>query len=400
MTTNQPRSTGHVEIRQRKSGPVYYAKLKLPDGSQPRRRLGKVWSKRSAPPAGYLTYDQAVQRLAAIKAGDDPLVNVEPSHITFERACEEHLRWLRDEKQRKPSTLTDYRNVIHADLIRVLGATTPIEEITTAHVESLKAELLGRVSHTTTRKVLVILHAIMARAKRRGWIATNPCEHAERVTVKRSEDTITLEVEQVLAVARAAATEQLGRLIVVAAFTGLRQGELLALRWRDVDFSGALVHVRRNYTHGGEDLPKSNRRRSVPLSDQAAVALDTESRRDRFTTSDDLVFPNAVGDHANADQVRDGFYAALDAAGLGHLRTAAPELGRKAIVFHDLRHTFGTLCVRNGIDVVRIQKWMGHSDLATTQRYLHAAPAHDDAARLTAAFGGPAPAVEPTEVRA
>jgi integrase len=55
-------------------------------------------------------------------------------------------------------------------------------------------------------------------------------------------------------------------------------------------------------------------------------------------------------------------------------------------VFHDLRHTFGTQCAAKGIDLPRIQRWMGHAEIETTMRYLHYVPAHDDAARLTAAF--------------
>jgi integrase len=55
-------------------------------------------------------------------------------------------------------------------------------------------------------------------------------------------------------------------------------------------------------------------------------------------------------------------------------------------VFHDLRHTFGTTCAARGIDLVKIQRWMGHADIKTTMRYLHNVPQHDDAARLTAAF--------------
>jgi integrase len=64
------------------------------------------------------------------------------------------------------------------------------------------------------------------------------------------------------------------------------------------------------------------------------------------------------------------------------------------IVFHDLRHTFGTQCAARGIDLRRIQAWMGHADIQTTMRYLHYVPQHDDAARLTAAFT--AESVHPT----
>ena len=76
------------------------------------------------------------------------------------------------------------------------------------------------------------------------------------------------------------------------------------------------------------------------------VALDALSRREHFTVPDDLVFGNEVGEHLNDDETRDAFYEALDAAGLGHLRAKD-----EPIVFHDLRHTFGTQCAAKGIDL-------------------------------------------------
>jgi integrase len=93
------------------------------------------------------------------------------------------------------------------------------------------------------------------------------------------------------------------------------------------------------------------------------------------------VFGSEVGGHLSDDVVRDAFSRALEAAELGHLRMKADP-----IVFHDLRHTFGTQCAARNIDLRRIQAWMGHADIQTTMRYLHYVPQHDDAARLTAAF--------------
>ena len=160
-------ATGHVEIRDRGGGPVFYAKLKLPDGTQPRRRLGRVWTKRSRPPAGYLTRAQAEARLQAILAGDDSMVNLSPSRVTFKAACEERLRPLRGDKQRKRSTMADYSNVIDHDLMPYFGEDTPVEDINTHDVDALKDHLLTRVSHRTAQKILVILHGVMARAKRK-----------------------------------------------------------------------------------------------------------------------------------------------------------------------------------------------------------------------------------------
>ena len=343
-------ATGHVRTLQRKSGPVFYAKLKIPrdDGTlyEPQRRLGKVWSKRSRPPAGYLNAAQAQARLEAMLVGDDALVNIEPQRnvVTFQQACDEHLRYLEFDRQRKRSYVKDCHSVVRCYLLPAFGESTPIEDITTADIDGFRDRLLSAprnrshgenakpLAHRTIQKALVLLSSILARAKRKGWIATNPAENAEKVSVRRSDEFNVLSVEQVFAVARTAADELLSAIIVVAAFTGLRQGELLALRWRHVDFANHNLHVQRNLPAGTseEGTPKSHRVRSVPLSDQAATALDRLSRRENFTGPDDLVFGTVVGAHLNDDNVRDAFYVALEAVAVV-LRGRAAPLRRVAV---------------------------------------------------------------------
>jgi integrase len=390
-------ATGYVRTIERRGGPVFYAKLKLPDGTQPQRRLGRVWMKRTRPPAGYLTAGMAQARLEAILAGDDPLVNVEPSNVTFSEACDEHLRYLEHDRQRKRSTIGDARSTIKVHLLPAFGKSTPVEDITTADVDAFRDRLLkGELSHRTAQKVLILLHGILKRAKRKGWVQVNAAEDAEKVTVRHSDEFNVLTVEQVHAVARVAANELLSALLIVAAFTGLRQGELLALRWRHVDFADRILHVQKNFVRGEEDTPKSHHVRSVPLSDQAFVTLDALSRREHFTAANDLVFGSEVGRHLLDDDVRGAFYDALDAAGLGQLRYAVPPtkdnpkgvMRDDPIVFHDLRHTFGILAIRVA-PVTDVQHWMGHADIQTTMRYVHYLPQHDNAAKLTAAFTTP-----------
>jgi integrase len=270
-----PHATGYVRVIERRGGPVYYAKLKLTDGTQPQRRLGRVWTKRTRSPAGHLTAGMAQARLEAILAGDDPLVNLTPSNVTFGEACEEHLRYLEHDRQRKRSTIGDARSTIRVHLLPAFGASTPVEDITPADVDGFRDRLLGgELSHRTAQKVLILLGGILKRAKRKGWVQVNAAESAEKVTVRHSDEFNVLSVEQVQAVARAAANELLSALLIVAAFTGLRQGELLALRWRHIDFADRIVHVQKNFVRGEEDTPKSHRVRSVPLSDQAFLTLE------------------------------------------------------------------------------------------------------------------------------
>ena len=376
------RVTGHLLLRGPKSRPVFHMKYRTADGRQVMRRIGPQWTDRSRPPAGYYTRRTAEEELQTTlsDARRGTLPDSQPrSGRTFGDACDEWLRYVEHERQRRPSTLRDYRNVVSASLLPELGAGTPLEKITIQTVKAYRGRLLteGRLSRRTIQKTLVLLHGIMRRAKREGWVTANPCEDVERVSVKRSGDFNVLSPVEVAAVARAAGNVQDAAIITVAAFTGLRLGELRALRWRDVDFAKQTVHVRGSYTEGRQGPPKSGKVRSVPLIDQAARALDGLSRREHFTGLDDLVFCAVTGDHMDDRAVRGAFYTALDAAELGGKRG-----GDDPIVFHDLRHTFGTLAVQ-AWPLHDVQAYMGHADIQTTMIYVHHQPKTAAADALT-----------------
>jgi integrase len=303
--------------------------------------------------------------------------------ITFDQACEDWLRYIEHERKRAPSTIADYRSAVGAHLLPVFGADTALAQIDTEAIDSWRASMLreGRLSPRSIQKLLTLLHGVLRRAKRRGWISVNPADDAERVSVKRSGRFKVLTPVQVAAVARAADSVQDGALFTVAAFTGLRLGELISLRWGDVDFGKRLIHVRGSYTRRGQGPPKSGRVRSVPLIDQALESLDRLSRREHFTGPDDLVFAGETGGYLDGSALRKRFYGALGNAGLGEMR-AEPE----PLTFHDLRHTFGTLAVQ-AFPLSDVKAYMGHSDIQTTMIYVHHVPQHDAAARLSAIVG-------------
>ncbi len=172
--------------------------------------------------------------------------------------------------------------------------------------------------------------------------------------------------------------EQLGELLRIACYCGLRRGELVLLQWDDVHWGDRVLIVRRALSDGVEALPKSGRARFVPLADQALAALERLSRRGDFTQGDDFVFINAVGGHLDPSALRRRYVRVRDAAGLPPLR------------FHDLRHTAGSLLVRH-IDPASVKDILGHADLATTERYLHAQRASLLADAATRAFTAAAP---------
>ena len=192
-----------------------------------------------------------------------------------------------------------------------------------------------------------------------------------------------LDREELEALLRAAADDYLGPtdrvLWLTAAMTGLRQGELAGLRWRDVDWSARLVRVRRSYSRGRWTTPKSRRSsRAVPMADRVAAELERHFSRSAYTADDDLVFAHPhTGRPYDASKSRVRFKAALKRAELRDLR------------FHDLRHTYGTLMAAAGTPLRTLQGWMGHRDYKTTEIYADFAPdPTQGAVWAQRAFGG------------
>lgn len=408
------RITGHLQVKGPRGERAWYALWRDATGRH-QRRLGPAWVKDSGrrtsrgaiiwraadgpkPDPSYMTpadAEVALRDLLAAAPRKAPGRGAPASRVTFLEACEEWLRYVTVERQRAPSTLRDYRRVVEGVLIPTFGPNTSLDRLTAERIDAYRERLLGegRLSRRTIQKTLVILHGVLRRAKRRGWLAYNPAADTERVTVSRTGDFNVLTPAEVHAVVRAAASEWEATLYVVAAFTGLRQGELRALRWADVDFGKHIVHVRRAYAAGVVGPPKSRKVRSVPMSDQVARALDGLSRRVLFTGPDDLVFAGPTGEPFHADTLRKSFYRALDRADLGHMRQKA-----EPITFHDLRHSFGTLAVQ-AFPLTDVKAMMGHADISTTMIYVHHVPQVDAAQKLTKVFDAGTSAQEQVAVQ-
>ena len=304
---------------------MFYAQIRTADGKRLQRKLGTAWTKRSRPPEGFITRAQAELRLAGILAGADPAIAVEPApgdDVTFRRACEEWMRYVEFDRKRRPSTIRDYRREIEKRLIPEFGDQTPLSAITTAEIEAFCERMVaeGVLNARTINKRLQQLHTIFKRAQRVWDLPANPVTGAERQPQKRSGDFTALEPHEVELLAEHAATDQDAALFTVAAFTGLRLGELRGLRWGDIDWMRRVVFVRRSYTVDADGPTKSGKVRSVPLTDQAARALDRLSQRAMWTSDSDRVFVNDVGDHIEDSALRRRFYRALDAADLPRIR--------------------------------------------------------------------------------
>ena len=286
--------SGHAFLVQRARGPQWYVKFRLPDGRQVQRRLGPAWTGRGRPAVGYLTRRsaQAVldELLAQSRAGTLP--GMVRTGATFAQASGEWLRWQELDRQRKRSTLDDYSSVVRAHLNPAFGPLA-LEEVTARRIEDWRRSLVEqrRLSNRSINKLLILLHGIFERARRVWGLGENPVRAVDRQPVVRRSHIDVYALEEVLALVRAAESDQDGALFLTAALTGLRMGELLALRWRDVDFAMPGIRVRASYSHRELTTPKSGKGRAVPMVDAVAQALARLGQRDRFTGPDDLVFP-------------------------------------------------------------------------------------------------------------
>lgn len=438
MIPSDPFATAFLLVETLKTGEaVWAAKWRSVDGHRIRRRLGEGawvvrdgdrWRARAGrPPAGQLTEFQARRRMAGLveeveaeraAARDAAAVTAAREAAaggpTFRALAHAWLEYVEFVKGAKPATLRDYRSMLAESgtpyrrgrggavgrIMRAFGD-TPAGEVTTAQVEALLVaharEGVGMRSVNKHRQVLCAIFNFGLRPEQRDrWGLThNPAAQAAK---RREDGPPRLEVftvEQIEALARAAESgnwrgprdyttsegeliraeedAQLAELLRVAAYTGLRRGELVALRWRDVHWSERVLVVERALSGDIEGTTKGRRVRYVPLGDQALGALDRVSRRMNFTSSDDYVFAGVAGDRLDPSAIRRRYVAARDAAGLPKLR------------FHDLRHTAGTLLTRV-LDPVTVRDVLGHADLKTTERYLHAVRATRLADAVTRAF--------------
>jgi integrase len=302
---------------------------------------------------------------------------------TFADAAAEFLRYA-DDRGCKPSTLRDYRSNLEAHLLPGFGEML-LEEISPAIIDAWRSSLTG-LSNRTKNKLLVVMHGVMRRAQSVWGLSTNPVARVEKHPQRSSGDIDVFSPEEVMALVRTASSEQDAAIFLTAAFTGLRRGELLALRWRDIDFTASVIRVRASYAGGRVTTPKSGKVRSVPMAPSVASALARLGQRGWFVAGDDLVFVGDVGGHLDGSALRRRYAAALKRAGLRPLR------------FHDLRHTFGTRMIAKA-DIRRVQEWMGHADIQTTMRYLHYAPRGDEAELVAEAFELDAPLLSPPQPR-
>lgn len=347
-----------------------------PDGRRIQRKVGPV--RRTGESDG-LTRAQAEREFRRLREAKQP-VAASAARVTVAEAGAELCRRLEMRGRKKSHRLTvasDLRNHIAP-----FFGTKMLARITPDDVERYIAAKHDELAIKTVRNHLGTLHSVFELGQRRGWCERNPVKLADRPVLRRTETRLRFlepaELEALLAAPYPAdafgGIEQ--PLYLTAAMTGLRQGELLGLRWRDCDFSARKVRVVSTYVRGEFGDPKSEGSgRSVPMSERVAVALAELRERSAYSHESDLVFCHPEsGRPLDRSKLVRRFKRALDRAGVHQ------------ITFHELRHTFGTRMAASGTPMRTLQYWMGHADSKTTQVYAHYQPSEQEADAVDRAF--------------
>jgi integrase len=281
----------------------------------------------------------------------------------------------------RQSTYDRDTNLVNNHIKPVLGS-LKLKKLNSAHVQNFYRNRLDTgLSASTVRKIHDILRRGLAQAV--DWHLTQR-NVADVVKPPRPvpKEIVALSTDETRRLLDAAAEDRLEALYVLAVHTGMRQGEMLALRWQDVDIENAVLSVRRTLTRRGGKVafgePKTKKsRRSIRLTLQAVDALrahlerqlrDMEILGDHYQDQG-LIFTTDTGAPINPSNLRQrSFTPLLKRAGLPHMR------------FHDLRHTCATLLLSRGVHPKFVQELLGHATIAITlDTYSHVIPSMGDA---------------------
>lgn len=268
---------------------------------------------------------------------------------------------------RKTSTYRSYEQQVRNYLVPLLG-THRIAQLTTAHVRTMVQKLRGMTSATgsplsdrSVQYIKVVLQSALETARAENVVLENVAARVS-VTIDDRREIRPLETEEVHRFLASIDAHRLAALYHLALKRGLREGELLGLRWSNIDFARQQLEVRRSGAKTKSAKTRTSRR-TVPLSDELTallrrhweLQLEERAMLDTDWKEHNLVFPSSVGTPISPRNLVRQFKTLLERAGIS-----------RDVRFHDLRHSCASLMIAEGVPLVVIKELLGHSQIAVT----------------------------------
>jgi len=296
----------------------------------------------------------------------------------------------------KPSYETETARIIRHRLVPFFGSRDLRELREPDLLEFVRVKLDAGRAPKTIRNALAVLRRVLYLLERDGLVARNPAarigELMRRVDRRVGTETNLVdswtpeEVEILLGVAQEH-EPRFHPALAVLFYTGVRRGELLGMKWEDVDFERRRLHVRRAFVRGRITLPKSGRGRHVAMASAlGSLLLDVLALRRRealalgWAETPEWVFPSQTGTPIDQDNFERSWR---------RVRRRAQALGVRPLRLHCARHTWASLALASGKSVRWVADQLGHADPALTLRvYAHVIP-NDEPDLSFLEFGGP-----------
>jgi len=322
--------------------------------------------------AGFKTMGQARDAMNRLQAEVKEGTHVEPSRTKLGTYL---AQWLEGRTKIRANTRRDYRVSITKHIAPRLGE-VPLQGLTRVRVKALYQQLAqAGLAQKTVHNIHICLRKALNDAVEDGLIRRNPAERIDTKPKDRPE-MVTWSADELASFLSSAAQDQEYALYHVAAATGMRRGELLGLRWRDLDLDAGRVNVRQQYQGRvlGFCPPKSRKGVRTIEVDEDTMKVLREHREaqgflrgrfgDGYATELDLVFCRADGTAHDLKAVDDRFG-----------RRVRQLRGLPTVTLHGLRHTHATLLLEEGVDVKTVSERLGHDSVQTTlELYGHVTP--------------------------
>jgi integrase len=289
---------------------------------------------------------------------------IEVSDLTVEGLIDGYWKPYLVRRGAKPSTLNSYESAIQKHILPALGK-LKLADVAPLHIETFaQAKLKSGLSAKSVRNLVVLLQGIFSLATDNDLITRSPIRSKHKPTVHRHEKPVWTPEQTRLIVGAVHGVYR--ALFVTAALTAARLGEILALRWQDIDFDAQTVRIKHSLWHNQLLPPKtSSSNRTIPFGRALNQVLSEHSQSTPFKGPNDFVFSKKDGTPLNPDVLRkDVLYPALDRLGIPR--------GVGTSGFHTFRHSAASLINSQTGNLKLAQKLLGHSSInMTADVYTH-----------------------------